>query len=35
MFETWHNKAGMIQSVLDLRAMVTHYFAIDDFQKRF
>jgi threonine 3-dehydrogenase len=35
MFETWYKMASLIQSGLDLKPMVTHQFAIDDFQKGF
>jgi len=35
MFETWYKMAGLIQSGLDLRPMITHHFAIDDFQQGF
>ncbi|WP_320824013.1 L-threonine 3-dehydrogenase [Reinekea sp.] len=35
MFETWYKMAGLIQSGLDLQPMITHHFAIDDFQQGF
>ncbi|GAC21913.1 L-threonine 3-dehydrogenase [Paraglaciecola arctica] len=35
MFETWYKMASLIQSGLDLKPMVTHQFAIDDFQQGF
>ncbi len=35
MFETWYKMASLIQSGLDLTPMITHQFAIDDFQKGF
>jgi len=35
MFETWYKMAGLIQSGLDLKPMITHHFDIDDFQKGF
>jgi len=35
MFETWYKMAGLIQSGLDLQPMISHHFAIDDFQQGF
>lgn len=35
MFETWYKMASLIQSGLDLTPIITHEFAIDDFQKGF
>ncbi|EML1937555.1 MULTISPECIES: L-threonine 3-dehydrogenase [Providencia] len=35
MFETWYKMATLVQSGLDLTPMITHQFAIDDFQKGF
>jgi len=35
MFETWYKMASLIQSGLDLTPIITHHFAIDDFQKGF
>lgn len=35
MFETWYKMASLLQSGLDLRPIVTHQFAIDDFQQGF
>lgn len=35
MFETWYKMASLIQGGLDLTPMITHQFAIDDFQKGF
>ena len=35
MFETWYKMASMIQSGLDIRQVITHNFAIDDFQEAF
>ena len=35
MFETWYKMASLIQSGLDLKPLVTHQFAIDDFQQGF
>jgi threonine 3-dehydrogenase len=35
MFETWYKMASLIQAGLDLQPMVTHQFAIDDFQQGF
>jgi len=35
MFETWYKMASLLQSGLDLAPIVTHRFAIDDFQHGF
>jgi threonine 3-dehydrogenase len=35
MFETWYKMASLIQSGLDLTPIITHHFAIDDFQQGF
>lgn len=35
MFETWYKMASLIQSGLDLTPIITHQFAINDFQKGF
>jgi len=35
MFETWYKMASLLQSGLDLAPIVTHRFAIDDFQRGF
>ena len=35
MFETWYKMAALVQSGLDLRPVITHHFAIDDFQQGF
>jgi threonine 3-dehydrogenase len=35
MFETWYKMVAMLQSGLDLSAVVTHRFHIDQFQKGF
>lgn len=35
MFETWYKMATLVQSGLNLTPMITHQFAIDDFQKGF
>ncbi|MEM9334756.1 MAG: L-threonine 3-dehydrogenase [Pseudomonadota bacterium] len=35
MFETWYKMSSMIQSGLDLSAVITHRFAIDEFQPAF
>ena len=35
MFETWYKMAALIQSGLDVTPIITHNFAIDDFQKGF
>ena len=35
MFETWYKMASLIQSGLDLSPIVTHQFAVEDFQQGF
>ncbi|MBU2862456.1 L-threonine 3-dehydrogenase [Reinekea forsetii] len=35
MFETWYKMAGLIQSGLDLKPIITHNLPIDEFQKGF
>lgn len=35
MFETWYKMASMLQSGLDISSIITHHFAIDDFQDGF
>jgi len=35
MFETWYKMAGLIQSGLDLSAMITHRLPVSDFQEGF
>ncbi|HAT23445.1 MAG: L-threonine 3-dehydrogenase [Pantoea sp.] len=35
MFETWYKMAALIQSGLDLTPVITHRYAIDDFQQGF
>jgi len=35
MFETWYKMAALIQSGLDLTPVITHRYAIDDFQRGF
>ena len=35
MFETWYKMQAMVQSGLDLKPMITHHFAVDDFQTAF
>jgi len=35
MFETWYKMAAMLQSGLDISPVITHRFAVDDFQKGF
>ena len=35
MFETWYKMASLIQSGVDLSPVITHEFAIDDFQQGF
>jgi len=35
MFETWYKMVAMLQSGLDVSPVLTHRFAIDDFQKGF
>jgi len=35
MFETWYKMASMLQSGLDIQAIITHRFALNDFQEAF
>ncbi len=35
MFETWYKMVSMLQSGLNLSPIITHHFAIDDFQQGF
>jgi len=35
MFETWYKMVSLIQSGLDLSPIITHHYAIDDFQQGF
>ena len=35
MFETWYKMTSMLQSRLDISAVVTHRFAVDEYQKAF
>jgi len=35
MFETWYKMASLIQSGLDLSPVITHHYAIEDFQQGF
>ena len=35
MFETWYKMAALLQSGLDLTPIITHRYAIDDFQQGF
>jgi len=35
MFETWYKMVAMLQSGLDLTPMITHRYAVDDYQKAF
>jgi threonine 3-dehydrogenase len=35
MFETWYKMSSLLQTGLDLSPMITHRFAIDDFQQGF
>lgn len=35
MYDTWYKMKSMIQSGLDMTAMITHKFKIDDYQKAF
>jgi len=35
MYETWYKMASMLQSGLDVSPVITHEFAIDDFQQAF
>ena len=35
IFETWYKMAAMLQSGLDVSPVITHRFAVDDFQTAF
>ena len=35
MFETWYKMASMLQSGLDIESIITHRFALNDFQQAF
>ncbi|WP_246804594.1 zinc-binding dehydrogenase [Desulfosarcina cetonica] len=35
MFETWYKMTSMLQSRLDISAVITHRFAVDDFMQAF
>lgn len=35
MFETWYKMSSMLQSRLDISAVITHRFSVDDFQQAF
>lgn len=35
MFETWYKMASLLQSGLDLSAIITHQFSVDEFQQGF
>ena len=35
MFETWYKMVAMLQSGLDLSPMITHRYAVDDYEKAF
>lgn len=35
MFETWYKMSSMLQSGLDLSPVISHHFAVDDFEKGF
>jgi threonine 3-dehydrogenase len=35
MFETWYKMTSMLQSRLDITPVITHRFAVDDFQQAF
>lgn len=35
MFETWYKMSSMLQSGLNIEAIITHHFAADEFQKAF
>ena len=35
MFETWYKKIALLQDGLDIKPVITHRYAIDDFQKAF
>jgi threonine 3-dehydrogenase len=35
MFETWYKMASMLQSGLNMEPIITHHFAVEDFQPAF
>jgi len=35
MFETWYKMVAMLQSGLDLSPIITHHYAVDQFEKAF
>ena len=35
IFETWYKAAAMLQSGLDITAIVTHEYPVDDFEEAF
>ena len=35
MFETWYKMTSMLQSGLDISAVITHRFPVDDFENGF
>ena len=35
MFETWYKMVAMLQSGLDLSPIITHHYAVDDFEAAF
>ena len=35
MFETWYKMVAMLQSGLDLSPMITHRYAVDDYEAAF
>ena len=35
MFETWYKMVAMLQSGLDLSPILTHSFAVDDYEEAF
>jgi threonine 3-dehydrogenase len=35
MFETWYKMVAMLQSGLDLSPIITHHYAVEQFEKAF
>jgi len=35
MFNTWHKMIAMLQSGLDIKPIITHHYAVDDYQEAF
>ena len=35
MFETWYKMTAMVQSGLDVSQVITHHFAVADYEKAF